>query len=34
MKNAIIRYFIERAIDFYLSGIDDLHARWLKTLDD
>ncbi|GFV48121.1 histone-lysine N-methyltransferase SETMAR [Trichonephila clavipes] len=32
MKNAISRYFTEKPIDFYRSGIENLHSRWQKAV--
>ncbi|GFW78835.1 histone-lysine N-methyltransferase SETMAR [Trichonephila clavipes] len=32
MKNATSRYFTEKPIDFYRSGIENLHTRWQKVV--
>ncbi|GFT73976.1 histone-lysine N-methyltransferase SETMAR [Trichonephila clavipes] len=32
MKNAISRCFTEKPIDFYRSGIENLHTRWQKVV--
>ncbi|GFW57475.1 histone-lysine N-methyltransferase SETMAR [Trichonephila clavipes] len=32
MKNALSRYFTEKPIDFYRSGIENLHTRWQKVV--
>ncbi|GFS68055.1 histone-lysine N-methyltransferase SETMAR [Trichonephila clavipes] len=32
MKNTISRYFTEKPIDFYRSGIENLPIRWQKVV--
>ncbi|CAK9820120.1 Histone-lysine N-methyltransferase SETMAR [Anthophora quadrimaculata] len=34
IKNAISRYFTQKPIDFYQSGIENLHTRWQKVVDN
>jgi len=34
VQNAISRYFAQKPIDFYRSGIENLHTRWQKIVDN
>jgi len=33
-QNVISRYFAQKPIDFYRSGIKNLHTRWQKVVDN
>lgn len=34
IQNAISSYFAQKPIDFYQSGIENLHTRWQKVVDN
>ena len=34
VQNVISRYFVLKPIDFYRSGIENLHTRWQKVVDN
>ncbi|KZC14201.1 Histone-lysine N-methyltransferase SETMAR [Dufourea novaeangliae] len=34
IQNALSRYFAQKPIDFYRSGIENLHTRWQKVVDN
>ena len=34
LDDVISRYFAQKPIDFYRSGIENLHTRWQKVVDN
>lgn len=34
IQNALSRHFAQKPIDFYRSGIENLHTRWQKVVDN